>query len=163
MNQNMRTSWTKLSGLILFAATVAYGCSSDSNTTTPPAEAGAKCGNGTIDTGEDCDGTKLNSKTCKDVSMSTFTGGTLKCSATTCKFDTSSCTKAMTGTGGGTGTGGAPVGNGGSPGTGGKKNLDGGTDSGAGGTGTGGTTGTGGSSDAGSKKTDAGDAKAPLP
>ena len=153
----MRTSWTKLSGLILFAAAVAYGCGSDSKTTPPVAEGGL-CGNGTIDTGEDCDGTKLNSKTCQTQGMGTFTGGALTCSATTCKFVTTACTKAATGTGGTTGTGGAPVGNGGSP-SGGKKGLDGGTD---GGKATGGTTGAGGttSTDAGSK-TDASDAKAP--
>lgn len=158
MNQTMRTSWTKLSGLILFAAATAYGCSSDSPAAKAPAEGGL-CGNGTIDTGEDCDGTKLNNKTCQTQGMGTFTGGSLTCSATTCKFVTTACTKAATGSGGATmGAGGAPVGNGGSP-SGGKKGLDGGTD---GGKATGGTTGAGGttSTDAGSKA-DASDAKAP--
>ena len=45
------------------------------------------CGNGAIDSGEQCDGTNLNSKTC---ATQGFTGGTLSCSA--CQFDTTSCT-----------------------------------------------------------------------
>jgi hypothetical protein len=47
------------------------------------------CGNGKIDSGEDCDGTNLGGKTCKDFG---FTGGTLVCKSTDCTFDTSGCT-----------------------------------------------------------------------
>jgi hypothetical protein len=155
----MRTSWTKLTGLVLFAAAVAYGCSSDSKPN-PVSEAGT-CGNGAVDTGEDCDGTKLNNKNCQSAMMGTYTGGNLKCSSS-CRFDFSACTKAMTGTGGrpgtggmgagGMGAGGAPAGGAGGKGTGGTK-PDAGSDASSGGSG--GTT----STDAG--KTDAGDAKAP--
>jgi len=45
------------------------------------------CGNGTINSGEDCDGTNLNSQTCASQG---FISGTLKCSSS-CQFDTSSC------------------------------------------------------------------------
>jgi hypothetical protein len=46
------------------------------------------CGNKIINTGEDCDGTNLNGKSC--ISLG-YAGGTLKCSSA-CRFDTSSCT-----------------------------------------------------------------------
>ena len=46
------------------------------------------CGNGVVDSGEDCDGNNLNGKSC---STEGFAGGTLSCTAT-CTFDTSSCT-----------------------------------------------------------------------
>ncbi|MDX6587509.1 MAG: large repetitive protein [Solirubrobacterales bacterium] len=46
------------------------------------------CGNGVIDTGEQCDGLDLNGATC--VSQG-FTGGTLACDGN-CQFDTSACT-----------------------------------------------------------------------
>lgn len=47
------------------------------------------CGNGNIDTGEQCDGANLNGQTC---SSQGFTGGALGCTST-CTFDTSSCFK----------------------------------------------------------------------
>jgi len=47
----------------------------------------SNCGNGVIDTGEQCDGSNLNSQTCEGLG---FTGGTLSCSY--CAFDTSGCT-----------------------------------------------------------------------
>ncbi len=46
------------------------------------------CGNGVIDSGEDCDGSNLNGKICSSFG---FTGGTLSCSS--CQFDISQCTK----------------------------------------------------------------------
>lgn len=48
----------------------------------------AVCGNGTVDTGEDCDGTDFAGATCTSLG---FTGGTLACSAT-CQFDLTGCT-----------------------------------------------------------------------
>jgi hypothetical protein len=58
------------------------------------------CGNNTIETGEDCDGSLLGGATCASQG---FLGGTLSCysagSANPCKFNTSSCTN---GGGGGT-------------------------------------------------------------
>lgn len=46
------------------------------------------CGNGEIDSGEVCDGEKLNGKACTDLH---FESGTLKCSDGCAAFDTSSC------------------------------------------------------------------------
>ncbi len=51
----------------------------------PPA--GPDCGNGNIDTGEDCDGSNLNSEDCLSQG---YDGGTLTCSA--CSFSYSNCT-----------------------------------------------------------------------
>lgn len=59
------------------------GCSNDTST--------ILCNNLTLDAGEECDGTKLNSATCISLGLG-FTGGTLRCYSTTCKYDTSSCT-----------------------------------------------------------------------
>lgn len=69
-----------------------YDCISDgkicqngvcvTNTTNPI------CGNGVVESGEQCDGTNLNGQTC--VSRG-FTGGTLSCSGS-CTFNTASCT-----------------------------------------------------------------------
>ena len=47
-----------------------------------------ECGNGIIETGESCDDTNLNGKTCQDFSK--FVDGKLKCSSS-CGFDTSEC------------------------------------------------------------------------
>jgi hypothetical protein len=46
-----------------------------------------KCGNGTIDDGEDCDGTNLGSSSCSDQG---WTGGTLTCTSS-CKFNKAAC------------------------------------------------------------------------
>src|SRR6185436_6051192 len=56
---------------------------------------GAVCGNGTIEAGEQCEGSNLNGGNCQNRG---FTGGTLSCSS--CQYNTSSCTG---GTGGGGG------------------------------------------------------------
>ena len=45
------------------------------------------CGNGKLDSDEECDGDELGGKTCQDLS---FQGGRLKCDAN-CRFDTSEC------------------------------------------------------------------------
>ena len=50
----------------------------------------SNCGNNMINSGEQCDGTNLNSKTCQNLGQG-FTDGTLTCK-TDCTFDTSQCT-----------------------------------------------------------------------
>jgi hypothetical protein len=55
--------------------------------------AGPLCGNDAIDTGEQCDGTLLNSKTCA-TQVGTGFGGTLLCSE--CGFDVSECIELLT-------------------------------------------------------------------
>lgn len=49
---------------------------------------GGLCGNGTIDAGEQCDGTNLNGQTCQSQG---YGGGTLACNSG-CTFNTSGCT-----------------------------------------------------------------------
>jgi len=51
---------------------------------------GDPCGNGSIDSGEECDGANLDGQDCTTVPGG-FTGGTLACTAG-CTFDTASCT-----------------------------------------------------------------------
>jgi hypothetical protein len=71
-----------------------YGCLSSACTCKyDGGGGGAKCGNGRIDEGEQCDGNnKLGGKTCQSFD---YTGGTLKCypkcHAKECTFDISSC------------------------------------------------------------------------
>ena len=50
----------------------------------------SRCGNGVIDSGEQCDGTNLGSASCASIGGG-FSGGTLRCSAS-CAYDTSMCT-----------------------------------------------------------------------
>ncbi|MCD6497432.1 MAG: Ig-like domain-containing protein [Deltaproteobacteria bacterium] len=64
------------------------GCTQYCTYDTSNCTGGANCGNGTVDAGEDCDGTNLDSKTCADAGK--FVGGTLSCNAN-CHFDTSLC------------------------------------------------------------------------
>ena len=66
-------------------------CESNETCTNNTCVATAFCGNNQIDSGEECDGSALNNKTCTTVSDS-FDGGTLSCSAN-CTFDTSACTE----------------------------------------------------------------------
>jgi hypothetical protein len=49
---------------------------------------GGVCGDGIIESPEQCDGADLDGTTCVKLG---FSGGALSCS--TCKFDTSSCTE----------------------------------------------------------------------
>ena len=65
------------------------------NDVTPPgvdSPSGGTCGNGTVDPGENCDGSALGGATCMCLG---FQSGTLACSAS-CQFDTSGCTGAIT-------------------------------------------------------------------
>jgi len=48
------------------------------------------CGGGTIGSGEQCDGTNLNGKTCTTLGLG-FEGGTLSCTYPLCQFDTTGC------------------------------------------------------------------------
>jgi len=63
----------------------ATDCTFDTSNCTPP----PNCGNGAIDTPEECDDTNLDGNDC--TSVGNYVGGTLAC-ATDCTFDTSSCT-----------------------------------------------------------------------
>jgi cysteine-rich repeat protein len=54
-----------------------------------PAECSSLCGNGSLDTGEQCDADQLGGNDCTTI-PGEYTGGTLKCSAS-CLFDTTSC------------------------------------------------------------------------
>ena len=102
------------------AVTLAIGCSSDSGSSsssdslgdasTPP----PGCGNGTVESTEECDGQNLNGSSCAAATMYAHPNGILMCSST-CKFDTTNCSGTGPGpgpgaggsTGGPTGTGGA--------------------------------------------------------
>src|SRR3990167_3408720 len=57
------------------------------------------CGDGIVETPEQCDGSSLNGASC---TTQGFTGGSLSCSSA-CEFNTSSCTSAPSGGGGGGG------------------------------------------------------------
>ncbi len=62
----------------------------------PGVDAGPElCGNGTIDPGEECDGSALGSQTCEGLG---YAGGDLGCQAD-CTFDKSACTEAACGNG----------------------------------------------------------------
>jgi hypothetical protein len=65
-----------------------YG-SASSGGTTPPA---STCGNGKLDTGEQCDGSLLNGKTCVTQG---FTSGSLSCTSS-CTLNTAACVKSTT-------------------------------------------------------------------
>ncbi|NUP13534.1 MAG: hypothetical protein HOW73_46445 [Polyangiaceae bacterium] len=53
--------------------------------------AGPSCGDGSVDPGEDCDGTLLGAATCESLR---FAGGVLSCDST-CSFDTSQCLETL--------------------------------------------------------------------
>ena len=53
----------------------------------------ANCGDGILQSGEQCDGTNMNGKTCANLGNA-FTGGTLTCSST-CQFDTTQCVASL--------------------------------------------------------------------
>ena len=66
-------------GCTYMSSAAMYFCTGD-----PP----AKCGNGKLEPGEDCDGAQLDNMSCKAFG---HTGGTLGCSSS-CKYDTLACT-----------------------------------------------------------------------
>jgi hypothetical protein len=64
------------------------GLPQDDQTTVPPVDTNPlTCGNGTIDTGEACDGNELNGMNCESLG---YTGGQLKCGSG-CAFDETGC------------------------------------------------------------------------
>ena len=63
------------------------------------------CGDGVVETPEECDGSSLNGASC---TTQGFTGGSLSCSSA-CEFNTSSCTSAPSGGGGGGDGGGGGI------------------------------------------------------
>lgn len=64
------------------------------------------CGNGVIDSGEDCDGSDLGGATCASATMNALPSGALSCAAD-CKFDVSNCSSGVGGTTGAGGSGGS--------------------------------------------------------
>ena len=62
------------------------GGTTDTTTTTGGA---GNCGDGVIDSNEQCDGMDLNGFTCTQLG---YGGGTLACDPVTCTYDTSGCT-----------------------------------------------------------------------
>ncbi len=78
-------------------STTGSGSQQSSTTTTTSSSSsggggggGPSCGDGVVDTGEDCDGSNLDGATCTSIGQG-FTGGALAC-ASDCSFDTSECT-----------------------------------------------------------------------
>ena len=65
------------------------GCTGFCTFDTSQCVASLDCGNGSIDTNEDCDGANLNSQNCTTIGGG-YTGGTLSC-ANDCTFDESLC------------------------------------------------------------------------
>jgi len=61
------------------------------------------CGNGVLESGEQCDGTELGGKTCESLGLGS---GTLACNSA-CKFETSGCSQGSTTSGSGSGAGGS--------------------------------------------------------
>ena len=55
----------------------------------------AKCGNGTIDTGEECDGANLGGETCGSL----HTGATGNLACVSCQYDETACITGDTGSG----------------------------------------------------------------
>lgn len=137
----LKFAWTATSGTFAdaSAATTTYTCTqagtqtitakvskedgscSDSTsfdvTCKPATDAGGgtKCGNGVIDSGEDCDKDALGGATCASATMNALPNGVLACSAN-CMFDTSGCSSGGN-VGGAGGTGGTDAGAAGSGGT----------------------------------------------
>lgn len=113
-----------MSVLIVAGLVAACGAQDDSDQSSesakkpgPGGPGGKTCGNGTIDTGEQCDGRNLNDATCATATMGARPSGKLGCSKS-CTFNTKGCKAGPGGAGGSAGSGGA-AGGGGLAGTGG--------------------------------------------
>ena len=76
-------SWTLASAILLASA-----CTFDTSGLSPESNNNASCGNGTLETGETCDGGDLGGQTCVGLG---FDGGVLTCLGTCAGFDTSAC------------------------------------------------------------------------
>lgn len=93
-------SIVRLAAAVLLVA--ALGCASKGATTLdddanqPASERSGspadepRCGNGTLDEGEECDGDDLDGVTCTNLG---FEGGTLSCDPMTCTFEVAGCTR----------------------------------------------------------------------
>ncbi len=73
--------------IVVMTAWTTNACRFDPEATVHSPDTSVLCGNGTLDPGEDCDGTDLDTQTCESLG---FAGGQLSCNAS-CHFDTSSC------------------------------------------------------------------------
>jgi hypothetical protein len=111
----MRIITYSLSVLVVAGLLGACGAGDDTDQASEAAKRPRTCGNGTIDTGEQCDGRNLNGATCATATMGARPNGTLSCSRS-CTFNTKGC---KAGGAGGTGGGGGAAGGGGLAGTGG--------------------------------------------
>jgi hypothetical protein len=69
-----------------FAGEDSFNCPSDCFSSNPPPV--TNCGNGVIDSSEQCDGGNLNGKACSSIG---YSGGTLSCNSD-CTYNTSACT-----------------------------------------------------------------------
>lgn len=88
------------------------GCSEAASVDVTCTPGEVPCGNGAIDSPEQCDGSNLNGETCATATLNALPIGTLACSPT-CTLDTSGCSGADAGAGGSGGTmgaGGSPAG-----------------------------------------------------
>lgn len=96
---------TSLTATMLFLSPTLVGAVSTSISATVKITV---CGDGNVDTPEQCDGSNLNDSSC---SLRGFAGGSLSCSAS-CEFDVSACTPGSSGGSSGSGGGGGGVGGG---------------------------------------------------
>lgn len=89
--------------VLALAASCGKGVSTDPSDPLPGSD-GSLCGNGEVDTEEECDGDFLGEETCESLGHGP---GMLSCDPVTCTYDTSMCENLPDGSGGnGGGTGG---------------------------------------------------------
>ncbi|HEY6559704.1 MAG TPA: hypothetical protein VI072_20620 [Polyangiaceae bacterium] len=92
-----------MSVLVVAGLVAACGAADDSDQSTESAKRPPRtCGNGAIDTGEQCDGRNLNGATCATATMGARPTGSLSCSKQ-CTFNTKGCKGGGAGGAGGTG------------------------------------------------------------
>src|SRR4051812_21474914 len=72
--------------MLIFVA----GCKGPATKKVDPPPPEPKCGDGTINAGEDCEGSDLNGASCQSLG---FDEGQLGCGKTDCKYVTSLCSK----------------------------------------------------------------------
>ena len=83
--------------LLAVAALAAFGCDPEVPPEPPPRDAGTplRCGNGRLESDEQCDGTSWSARRCNEVNPAYAAGGELRCNAPTCTFDTRGCIPAV--------------------------------------------------------------------
>src|ERR1700753_128898 len=88
VDDGARSRFGLLGRLCVYASvvlTVGIGCGSDaSNPGTKTNGQSGSCGNGAIDSGEDCDGTSLGTASCMSVTNGAYPIGSIACDPTTC-------------------------------------------------------------------------------